>query len=231
MFRFMATMLLLAAGTPAVASIEVFFTNSADPYGLTRAANAFEPTKGLRTDVTSGEYVLGAAPPINVSTPTINYAAGEFAYIWLRFANEILGLKLSIEIQLDATPVDVAWYIVDDTAGTIGQKRWDGVYTPPNFLEFKNPEQTLVAVTAAGLKNLGASNWNLYDGPTRTYLIGAVRYDVNGTFSGHGEGWNPYPPPNGTIYPFDPFGSAIWIPEPATLTVACVLACFLRRRR
>ncbi|MEW6251393.1 MAG: hypothetical protein AB1716_12155 [Planctomycetota bacterium] len=232
MFRLMATMVLLAVSMPAVANVEIFFTNSADPYGLTRAANAFEPTKGLRTDVTSGEYVLAAAPPMNVSTPTINYAAGEFAYIWLRFVNEIPGMRLQwCRIQLDATPADVAWYIVDDTAGTIRLKRWDGSYTPPNFLEFKNADQGLVAVTAAGLKNLHASNWNLYDGPTRTYLIGAVRYDVSGTFSGNGEGWNAAPPPNGTIYPFDPFGSAIWIPEPATLTLACTLAAILRRRR
>ncbi|MEW6249499.1 MAG: hypothetical protein AB1716_02550 [Planctomycetota bacterium] len=232
MFRFMAIMLLLAAGTPALAGVEVFFTNSADPYGLTRPANAFEPTKGLRTDVTSGDYILRYAPPMNVGTPTINYAAGEFAYMWLRFVNEIPGMKLwGLDLRLDGMPADVAWYIVDDTAGTIlAGKRWDGVYTPPNFLEFKNAHQVLVAVTTYGLKNLGVSHWNLYDGPTRTHLIGAVRYDVSGTFSG--QSFRPITPPWIPWWePLGPVGSAVWIPEPAALTLACVLACFLRRRR
>ncbi|MEW6251394.1 MAG: hypothetical protein AB1716_12160 [Planctomycetota bacterium] len=228
MFRFMPTLVLLAAGMPALASIEVFFTNSADGYGLTRPANAFQPTKGLRTDVTSGEYVLAAAPPMNVGTPTIDYAAGEFAYIWLRFVNEIPGLKFHGRIRLDGTPPDVAWYIVDDTAGTIGEKRWDGDYTPPNFLEFKNADQALVAVTAAAVRNHGVSTWNLYDGPTRTYLMGAVRYDVSGTFSG--QGWRMVEGPP-YFYAIGPFGCAIWIPEPAALALGCALATILRRQR
>jgi len=229
MFRLMATVVLLAVSMPAVANIEIFFTNSADPYGLTRPANAFQPTKGLRTDVTSGDYILRYAPPMNVSTPTINYAAGEFAYVWLRFVNEINGMKVSgLDFRLDATPADVAWYIVDDTAGTIGEKRWDGDYTPPSFAEFKRANQTLVGITAAGLRNLPITTWNLNDGPTRTFLLGAVRYDVSGTFSGYG--WRGIPQPPYQI-PLDPFGSAIWIPEPATLTLACTLAAILRRRR
>ncbi|MEW6249500.1 MAG: hypothetical protein AB1716_02555 [Planctomycetota bacterium] len=229
MFRSIATLFLLAAGSPALANIEVFFTNSADGYGLTRPANAFQPTKGLRADVTSGEYVLAAAPPMNVSTPTINYAAGEFAYVWLRFVNEIPGMKLwGLDLRLDGMPADVAWYIVDDTAGTMGQKRWDGDYTPPNFLEFKHANQALVAITAEGLRNLPVTTWNLNDGPTRTFLLGAVRYDVSGTFSG--QGWRLLSEPPYSV-PIGPFGSAIWIPEPATLTLACLLACLLRRRR
>ena len=234
----------LAAVLPASATVEFFFTNSASGWGLTDPARAFQPTAGNDLDpATPGiqgddaTWYTAVFPPASVDhsvTPDIDWTAGEFAYLWVRFLNEPLNRKVQGMGLSQPDAAEVAYYIQNDLGNGNG-KRWDGNYTLPDAPQFKmRVDQVLAAVTAAGLKNVSNTSydWDLYDSATRTALLGAVRYSSNGVRSvslTQGPGWSwiilGFPPD--TILP--PIGSANWIPEPTTLALICVLTTLRRR--
>lgn len=81
-----AAALLVAAAIPAAcARIQYFLTSSAQPYGLTDPALAFDPTLDTQTD--SYYYAVSAFPPPvdPPPEPVIDPSAGDFACVWLRF--------------------------------------------------------------------------------------------------------------------------------------------------
>ncbi len=227
-----------AAGSQAQ-EWQYFFTNAVtQPYGLSIAANAFDPTKNEGRDVSDGHYIVDAFPGLDVGpyvTPTINWSAGEFAYLWVRFVDVPNSYKIQgVQLDLDGTPASVAYYVVDDMQGEYVQKRWEGAFGLNN-VNFKQDPQILAAVTTIGIQNRSTAiqNWNLYDHTTRTALLGAVRYDSDGLRSlqyGPAGGPGAYPP----LPPIPPagpvFGQANWIPEPASLLLAATLAAAVRRR-
>jgi hypothetical protein len=230
MKKALALAAILAWVTSANAVVQIFFTNSADGYGLT-AGSAFQPTANNGTD---GADYAASFPPAGAwgVTPTIDYSAGEFAYVWLRFSGEANNRKIQgLHMDMDGTPAEVAYYIMDDLNGDTGAKRWDGAYTGPNEPEFKMDPQILAAVGAAGIVNrsTAADNWNLYDNATRTALLGAVRYDSDGLRSAAlGSLGIKYA--NILTPPTVEFGSADWVPEPASLALLGLAGLLIRRR-
>jgi hypothetical protein len=227
----------LAAGFGAAdarAVMRVFFTSSAQPYGLTNPSLALQPTLAFGTATDAAFYQIGAFPPLDAwgQTPTINWQAGEFAYIWVRFSGEANNRKLQrVYVDLDDGAADVAYYVMNDTDGANGARRWDGGYTSPDAPEFKQDPQDLLAVQNIGIINRSSAvdNWNLYDNTTRTALLGAVRYESSGLRSlwANISPPSPIPPP----LPVWEWGSVNWVPEPGTLVLAALPVGFLRRRR
>lgn len=231
MNRILAIAATLASFTSARAVVQIFFTNSAAGYGLTDPSLAFEPTAFAQTDAAS--YQVAAFPPLDAwgDIPAIDYPGGQFAYIWARFSDEPNGRRIQgLHLDLDDSPADVAYYIMDDISGENGAKRWDGAYTPPNAPQFCQDPQILAAVTAVGIANRPGTddNWNLYDNVTRTALLGAVRYDNvglrGGTLGSLGLVFA------GGIAGSAMFGQALWWPEPATLPLLLIAALASRRR-
>lgn len=229
--------IVLAAGLGAVDArgiVRVFFTSSAQPYGLTNPALALQPTLGQQQDAAS--YQVAAFPPLESwgQTPTINWHIGEFAYIWVRFHQETNNRKIQgVIIDLDEFPSEVAYYVMDDLNGDNDAKRWDGAYTMPNAPEFKMDPQIMAAVQNAGITNRSSTvdNWNLYDNVTRTALLAAVRYSSDGLRGVYVQSSPPSPiPPPPWVIQWDG-GQANWIPEPATLGLMLVLCAAGQRSR
>jgi len=255
----------LASTAMAAETVTIFMTSSADPYGLTNPAKAMDPTgliySGTQydgydlgtwgTDPANGLAEYGVTPigtDLAPATPTIDPAAGEFAYIWLRMDDVKKNAKVrGIDIGISGDVTDVAYYVVDDTAGDPGVKRWDGVYTPPTEPEFKMNPQILAAVTSNGLINAAATpfdqqNLQLFYGnevsggvpPTTTadsvYLLGAVEFGL-GNY-----GADIYLGDLGldiiqTVGDVEiVLGSANVIPEPASMLLLGLAGFFLRRR-
>jgi hypothetical protein len=226
------------AAANAHAIVRMFFTSSAQPYGLTEPSLAFQPTLGLGQDAAS--YQVAAFPPLESwgQIPTINWQAGEFAYMWVRFHQEPNNKKVQgIHLDLDDFPAEVAYYVMDDLSGANADRRWDGAFTMPDAPEFKQDPGHLAAVTTHGIINRATDvdAWNLYDEVTRTALLGAARYASDGlrgawVWSGQ---TGPVPPP----IPPPPWyiewdgGQANWVPEPATLCLLAALSVAVRRNR
>lgn len=136
---------LSAAGFAATpdGTVEIFVTSSADPYGLTRAEKAFDPTGNTVDGVEYYGYDLtdlGAGVPYALQntgtllpTPTapvqIDPTRGEFAYVWVKMnAVDINARFVECQIGWDtpAALTDIAYYaVVDDGSGaTVGSSRW-----------------------------------------------------------------------------------------------------------
>jgi len=236
---------MLALATAANATIDFFFTSSADPYGLMDPNLAFKHSFNDGYDLNHGyelAKVGGVYAVPNYAEPLadvqINPASGQWAYIWARFNNEpapsVVGALNGVQITLVGAPGgigNIAYYQLDNRQISPPQnKKWDG--DPEVF--YNNPT-ALIAIMASGQRNVAADQpYNLYIGGThRLFLIGAVKapqvvgQEISITIgaTNYSGGSNPNPPP--------PVGRAlnkvVAIPEPASLLLLG-LATLLRRR-
>lgn len=176
MARLLAIVMALGSCSLAGAVVEIFFTSSSSPYGLSDPNLAF--TESLWNGGDMYSYALldpNALPPFE--TPTIDPANNEWLYIWLRFQNAPTGAMVQ-GLELVVQPVtqvqQVAYYVMDNTALWPEARRWNG-----NPGQFSINPVILAAVTTWGLRSAGTPpDWEtLWVGnwPSRTYLLGAVR--------------------------------------------------------
>ena len=230
---------VVACVASAHATTTIYLSSSADPYGLTNSAIAFDVTQGAQTD--SYDYAVSSYAPNNLPVPTIDPTAGEFAYMWIKFTAVPTGNAQvqGLHMGWTGSVADVSYYILDDVlAPDPHHLRWQGAATAPNYPEFKNNPQILAAVTSDGIKNVAAANpANLYSGTgpadaaqKRVALLGAIRfnagnYTVDGFLSDLGIKFDP-DFPNETVV----FQGANIIPEPASLLLIGLAGLALRRR-
>ncbi len=242
-------LLILSTAACAQATVRVFVTDSGDGYGLENPANHMVPTEstvyanGLNVNgydyadyygSPPGPLRPGSFPPAD-SLPGIVAAPividpGNWAYIWLQFQNEpkgarINGLQVAISyIEGGSAPVATTYYLCNNTDNLISDKRWDGTATPPAYPEWHNNPQTMVAITAYGLQNTGATlPWNLWNGTSRIALLGAVEAPADGTIYKIELDAGPlFPAVGGGVFQF--------LPEPASLILICFAVLLVRRR-
>lgn len=170
----MKSILALIAGlglvTSAFADVRFYFTNSADEAGLTNPALAFSNTDGNGTDGSS--YALTGAAP-KVSTPFVEPQNGQWLYLWVAFEDEPNNRKIQgINLSINAEDHEVARgiYLGDDSNGDEGGSvRW-------NLGSQTDDPLVLVAIQEPGIVNRSADRW-LYDGGTRTALLGALQFE------------------------------------------------------
>jgi hypothetical protein len=239
--------ILLVTAT-ASASVRVFVTSSADPYGLTIPANHNQPTfsdvdavgNNLNAyDYYNGSFVCAAYPPIDAPSGTdlvpVQISPGDFAYIWLQFRDEPKGAKINgLKVQIFGpggfTPT---YYVQNDMLGNIAQKRWDGTATPPGYPEWHNNPQTMVAITAKGIVNGNDDDAMMFDNQSGTNprtgvaLLGAIDFTEAGIYHMNiidiSYGTPPNPLVNGAVFGYD-------IPEPASVLLLGVASLLIRRR-
>ncbi len=199
---------LLATVATASATVRVFVTTSSYPCGLEDDANHMVPTVSTvyvnNTNANAYDYWADydgttpgpirpdGFPPLGAPSGTADdpvvVPEGDFAYIWLQFQDEpngavINGLQITIRELGQTTPaaVSATYYVCNNMNNVIGNKRWDGVAVPPDYAEWHNNPQTLVAVGAFGFRNLAADlPWNLWQGSSRLALVGAVEAPADG---------------------------------------------------
>ncbi len=259
-----ALVIVAILGMVAVANGEyrLWFTGT-QGLGLSNTALISHPSQAITSDDTVPNYTNNQDAYAGYNPVTFpNYTttgAGQnctnplmatgWAYIWGQFYGEANGAKIitaNMEIRncLDNSlfPGDVVWYKMDQKGQPGARKRWDGASTEAdNYATFRNAAQTLVAVTANGIVNVGASNntenWNMWskganDGATgRISLIGAVNY----TSACHGAYTFVIPLSGGTpnfvisSVPTWPIVGAI-MPEPASMLLISLAGLLIRRR-
>lgn len=251
-----ASMLALAsvafASTPA-GSATIFITNSADPYGLVKAENAFVATQQQIEDggtlynvdlIDLGDgpaYSLKNSGDMTAAMPTIDPTAGEFGYIWIKFDQTAKNAKvqgLSLEWS-NAT--DVCYYVLRDDFTDNWTRRWEGPVTEPTVPEYHQNPQVLAAVTSNGLKIAdGQQLQAFYGNETGTlakksdtvFLLGAIAFE-EGMYDATGllpqainfSGQLDTDP----VFPVTVMGAHI-VPEPASLLLIGLAGLLIRRR-
>lgn len=226
---------LLSGVVAAQAEIEIFFTSSNESYGLTDPSLAFVPTLDVPPSSASGAdgYTYALQSPLDAPAfrAVTYYTPGEWLYVWLRFHDmpnntTVQGFEL---LMSPATSVaEVAYYVMDNEGiDGANAKRWDGE-------EFTMNPAILAAVTAKGLRNTQAGALDgdsLWVGAERAALIGAVRPTTDATEIQVQIGVGGLP---GGVIPPDPSdyvgGSAVLVPEPASLILLLVAVGMVRRR-
>ncbi|MEW6251829.1 MAG: hypothetical protein AB1716_14380 [Planctomycetota bacterium] len=183
MSKRIAVVLILLSAVVAAADVQIFFTaaSAGSPWIGSGPIDPFLPSGNRGMDYTLDGYVPNYANfPQAFQPTTVIDPYNDFAYVWIKFTPDNgrppLGAKLQgLDIDLTPDPLDVAYYVCDDTFAT-GTKRWDGDSGGPGWPNFKRDPQTLVAVTSSGIRNLASDlPVNLYQGSTRTALLGAVK--------------------------------------------------------
>jgi hypothetical protein len=210
---------ILAITLTASASVQIFFTDST--YGLSWPEYAFEPVWPQPPNWPTVTQFPPAMAPATV-------APGDTVYVWVKFLNEPNNRKIN-GLDINMTPADAAaWYILDDQVNET--KRWDGAYAT-GAPEFRTPHKVLVAATADGIRNYTEDNpRKLYKGGTyRTALLGALRYDTPGVYTGQlGAAGISYA--GGYSAPTVEFGTVTVTPEPASGLLLLLAGIFPRRR-
>jgi len=197
--------LMLAGVVCAGATVRVFITSSAEPYGLDDRTLSCTPTwideedpphEGQDCD----HYQVTGFPPFDYPSGTCGNGTGLICpgdcndpftggYIWLQFQNEPDGARINGLVILvrecasdvPATCVYPTYYVLNDRFNS-GYKRWDGTATPPEYAEWHRNPWPGVAVTADGISNLDYDEpCNLYHGETHTALLGAIVCSAAGT--------------------------------------------------
>lgn len=230
---------LLAAIVPASATIEIFFTSSNEPYGLTDPNLAFMPTLDIPSSSSTGadyqSYALQSPTDAPEFRAVTYYTPGEWLYIWLRFDNEpngktVPGLELTVSSIYDVA--DIACYVMDNEGlDGANERRWSGV-APDQFWQYWANPVILAAITTNGIRNTDAGSMvhdPLYIGSERAALLGAVRPLPTTTMlqieaSDGIHIIDPWPPPYTC-------GSAVLVPEPAGLAAIVIVALGFGRRR
>jgi hypothetical protein len=233
MKRTILTVAMLTLTVLASADVRLFFTTSADPYGLDNGAWALTPTSGTHRDYSDGYYTVAPArfPPVQIPPPEpqVWCSNGDWAYLWLRFEGEPKNAKINgLMVALSGlAPTNLAYYLCDDTDG-VGLKRWDGVATPPDYPEFRQNPQTLVAVTDHGLVNNSFDEpYNLYQGTSHTVPLGAFTFgDQVGQITGQITNINYASGATPTVV-----GGSAWINIPEPVSAGLLALLLLLRRR
>jgi hypothetical protein len=255
-------------GVVAMANAEyrIWFTGTSG-VGLTNPQYIGNPSQAITSDddvpnyannldVYGGFYAVNNFP--NYPGHGSNYTTAtcdEWVYIWGQFYNETGGTKVfSAVLQfVDAATGDLVdcvepvWYKVDDMGFPGGaRERWDGASTEAdNYSTFRMNPQSLTAVTANGMKNVGAvgnEQWNLYSAGAqdgiggRIHLLGAVRctdlccpgtYTIQVPTDVNGDPLFVISPANPT-WPI--IGSFTCVPEPASMLLLGLAGLLIRRR-
>jgi hypothetical protein len=116
-------------------------------------------------------YRAAAFPPIDAPSGTaddpilIDVAAGQWGYMWFQFRGEPKGAKVNgLVVEVLSAPqgfgpasdLAVTYYVQNDKDNPdfgMGAKRWDGNATAPDYPEWRNNPQTLIASTSDGIFN------------------------------------------------------------------------------
>ena len=276
MRRFLLIASVLGICAWAAADVRVFVTSSASGYGLDLRGpqgdgtgtdpdhenwpiDPFRPTYSTVAsdnvdhyayDYYFGYYRVGAYPPIDAPSGTIdhpillNAAAGEWAYIWFQFRGEPKNASIRANLGASATgagsspasALAFTYYLQNDRAGD-GLKRWEGSATAPEYPEWRSNPQTLEsgAGNAYGLRNELDNLANMFHHQSGTNLRTGV--GLLGAIAGQ---------PGETVYEYfmnywDYEGDGVpvqgehaffkFVPEPTGLTLLGIGAVLCRRRR
>lgn len=225
---------LLSGVVAAQAEIEIFFTSSNEPYGLSDPNLAFVPTLDIPPSSSTGAdgYTYALQSPLDAPEfREVTFCTpGEWLYVWLRFhdmPNNTTVQGVELLMSPPTSVAEVAYYVMDNE-GWAGadQKRWNG----PAPDQFTTNPAILAAVTAKGIRNTQAGALNgdsLWVGAERAALLGAVRPTADALQITANDG-----DPGGAIPPQPLFvgGSAVLVPEPMGLLLL-VAAGGVRGRR
>ncbi len=239
MHRAAGVVAVLATAVVATADVQIFVTPDVNPWVAPGPANVFMPTAGNGTDWSVDGYQANFANFPTAFQSSTSVLVGQKAYIWVKFNTDtqngpVQGAKLQgLDLNLANAGAGsrVAWYVMDDKNGAQGIKRWDGAYTPPNYPEFTNFHQVLVAITAGGIKNTAFDQQiGLYKGASRIALLGVASFQTPGQYT-FGLGSQGINFDTGPSAPPVQFGTlTVGIPEPAAFGLLAVAAGLLRRR-